>query len=96
MYFSMLHLGLGTNIISVFPPVSRPAPTFLQCRLFVDLHLVHFAFGYFNLAGIATFILIELLLLSMAVSVHPALMVTRREGDNFRSTRIQMYLTLAV
>eukprot|EP00731_Ephydatia_muelleri_P035959 Em0184g4a len=63
-------------------------------RLFVDLHLVHFAFGYFNLAGIATFILIELLLLSMAVSVHPALMVWKLVRTKFPSFKVDLAFLL--
>eukprot|EP00731_Ephydatia_muelleri_P035958 Em0184g3a len=65
---------------------ARPQNVFYRREmvwLFVDLHLVHFAFGYFNLAGIATFILIELLLLSMAVSVHPALMGNTQPAEFF-------------
>lgn len=48
-------------------------------RLYVDMHLFHLAIGYCSFAGFAAFVWTELLLLSTAASVHPALMVHHLE-----------------
>eukprot|EP00731_Ephydatia_muelleri_P008073 Em0004g411a len=52
-------------------------------RLYADMHLFHLATGYCSFAGIAAFVLTEVLLVAMAVAVHPALMAWKTIRTKF-------------